>query len=118
MKRKQTLNFKQSGVSVTEVIWVQNCTPEDSDIILQLFVDKESGKPVMSTNRDEVQCYQVSEYGDNGRFAYISVSAMKVLIKMGRVRETDSGIYVHLTLGSLVPSLSEFSSAKQVKSLN
>ena len=118
MKRKQTLNFKQAGVSVTETIWVQNCTPEDSDIILQLFVDKESGKPVMSTNRDEVQCYQISEYGDNGRFAYISVSAMKVLIKMGRVRETGSGIYVHMTLGSLVPSLSEFSSAKRVKSLD
>ena len=118
MKRKQTLNFKQNGVQVSETIWVQNCTPEDTDLILQLFVDKESQKPVMSVNRDEVSCYQISEFGENGRFAYVSVSAMKVLIKMGRVRETDSGIYIHLTLGSLVPSLSEFASAKLVKSLD
>jgi len=118
MKRKQTLNFKQSGQSVTETIWVQNCTPEDSDLILQLFVDKESGKPVMSTDRNEIQNYQVSEYGENGRFAYVSVSAMKVLIKMGRVRETDSGIYIHLTLSALTPSLEEFANAKVVKSLD
>ena len=115
MKRKQTLNYKVNGTTVNESIWVQNCTAEDSELILQLFKDKESGKPVMTMNREEVQCYQVSEFGEHGRFAYVSINAMKVLLKMGRVRETDSGVYVHLTLGSLVPTLAEFSSAKLVR---
>ena len=119
MKRLSQITYKPaaSKPAVTESIWIQNfpANHTDSSILMQLFLDKNSNKPVVNTNRDGIKQYQVSVYGTEA-YAYIPVNAMKALKVMGLARTMPNGqVWVQLPLVSMVPSMDDFNSAPAYK---
>ena len=114
MKRLSSISYKANGKVHTESIWIQRAEATDTVLVLQLFIDKETNKPVITESQDGVKQYQVSEFGENGRYAYISINAMKALLANGQVREINGSKWVALTLTPLSPTMEQFDKAPVV----
>jgi len=116
MKRLSQVTFKQASKLVTESIWIQNfpASHTDTSILMQLFIDKDSGNPVINTNQNGTKQYQVSIYGTE-TYAYVPVSAMKALKALGLARTIAERVWVQLPLVSMIPSIAEFNSAPVYK---
>ena len=116
MKRLSQVTYKPaSKPAVTESIWIQNF-PEncvDDYILLELFLDKVTGKPVTTVNKDGIKQYQVSLA--NSAYAYISITAMSALKKLALAKKIHDKVWVKLVLTPMVPTLQDFDEAPVYK---
>lgn len=118
IKKLAQVSYKPSATKpvVTEDIWIQNFPTDHkgNHILMQLFMDTETNKPVTTKNQDGKQQYQVNIYGTE-TYAYVPVTAMKALKALGLAKDIDGKIWVQLTTVSMVPTMAQFNSAPAYK---
>ncbi len=117
-KRKASVKYTKGAkkTPVVEDIWIQNFPVgyQGNSILMQLFLDKETGKPVITHNQDGVKQYQVSLYG-TPTYAYVTITAMTALKALGNAKLIDEQVWVKLDVTSMVPSMADFNNAKAYK---
>ena len=116
MKRLSQVTYKPANKpTVTESIWIQEFPTDcvDDYILLELFLDKDTGKPVTTVNKDGIKQYQVSLA--NSAYAYVSVTAMTALKKLGLAKQIGDKVWVKLVLTAMIPTLEDFESAPVYK---